>query len=333
MTPPAGASAPGWGFVSTGSIARTVAADLRLLGADRLVAASSRDPQRAQAFLDEYGTSGAHGHGSVEELVADPRVDVVYVATPHPAHLADARTALLAGKAVLCEKPMTMSPADTAELVGLARTRGLLLMEAVWTRFNPLVVRLRELVADGELGELTQVRADFGFVGPDDPASRLWDPALGGGSLLDVGVYPVTFAQMLLGSPLSVAVSGALTDRGVDADAALLLRYEDGVSALLASSLRAPLSTTAAVAGTRGRIDVHEQFLTPTAMTLHRESGGSETFRAVLEGSGYVPELRHVEQLLADGTTESPVMGLDDSLAVASIVGQALDGLGVRYPA
>lgn len=325
-------SAPGWGFVATGAIARTVGADLRLLGADRLVAASSRDAARAQGFVDELGAPGARGYGSVAELVSDPRVDIVYVATPHAQHVEPVRTALQAGKAVLCEKAMTLSVADTAELVGLAREREVLLMEAVWMRFNPLITRLRHLLADGALGEVRQVRAEFGFVSPYDPASRLWDPALGGGSLLDLGVYPVHFAQMVLGSPLSVAVSGALSPDGIDADAALLLRYAGGASALLACALTTPLQAAATVSGTAGRIDVAEQFLTPTSMTLHRSGADPETFRAQLEGSGYVPELRHVEQLLTDGVTESPVVSLADSLAVASIVGQALDGLGVHYP-
>lgn len=322
---------PGWGFVATGAIARTVAEDLRLLGADRLVAVSSRDRDRAQAFVDEYGAPGARGHGSVAELVADPRVDVVYVASPHAQHADAVNAALEAGKAVLCEKAMTLRTADTAALVGLARERGVFLMEAVWMRFNPLIVRLRELVADGAVGRVRQVRADFGFVSPHDLSSRLWDPAQGGGSLLDLGVYPVHFAQQLLGSPQSVAVSGALSPEGIDADAALLLRYADGTSAQLSCALTAPLATTASVAGTTGRIDVAEQFLTPTAMTLHRPGAEPETFTTAIEGNGYAPELRHVEQCLADGLTESPVMTLDDSLAVASIVQQALDGLGVHY--
>ncbi len=323
----------GWGFVATGGIARTVAEDLRLVGADRLVAASSRDADRAREFADSYGDGSATGYGSVEELVADPRVDVVYVATPHAQHLAPAITALQAGKAVLCEKAMTLTPADTAELVAVARDNGAFLMEAVWMRFNPLVTRLRSLVADGAIGQVRLVTAAFGFVSEYDAASRMWDPALGGGSLLDLGIYPVNFVQMLLGSPDSLAASGALSPDGVDAEASMLLRYPGGTSALVASSLLAPLAVTASVAGSAGRIDVDEQFHTPTSMTLRREGADPETFRVELEGNGYVPQLRHVEECVRAGATESTVMPLDDSVAVAGILQQALDALGVHYPA
>ncbi len=328
----AGSQPLGWGFVATGGIARTVGADLRLLGADRLVAASSRDARRAQLFADEFGDGSATGYGSVEELVADPRVDVVYVATPHAQHLGPARAALEAGKAVLCEKAMTLTPADTAALVAVAREQGVFLMEAVWMRFNPLVTRLRTLVADGAIGDVRLVSAAFGFVSQYDAASRMWDPALGGGSLLDLGIYPVNFVQMLLGSPESVEASGALSPDGVDAEASLLLRYPGGTSALVASSLLAPLSVTASVAGTAGRVDVDEQFHTPTSMTLRREGADPETFRVELEGNGYVPQLRHVEECVRAGATESAVMPLDDSVTVASILQQALDALGVSYP-
>lgn len=325
-------SAPGWGFVATGSIARTVGADLRLLGADRLVAASSRDAARAQAFVGEIGADGATGYGSVEELVADPRVDIVYVATPHAQHTGPVRTALEAGKAVLCEKAMTLSRHDTAELVELAQAHGVFLMEAVWMRFNPLITRLRALVAEGAIGDVRTVRADFGFTATYDAGHRLWDPAQGGGSLLDLGVYPLHFTQMLLGTPDSVAVTGSLSPDGVDADASLLLGFPGGVSALLSSTLVASPAVRATVVGTRGRIDVHEQFLTPTSMTLYRDGADPEVMTTELEGTGYVPQLRAVEELVAAGASESDVMPLADSLVVASIVDEALAALGVHYP-
>jgi len=323
---------PGWGFVATGAIARTVAADLRLLGADRLVAASSRDAARAQSFLGDVGADGATGYGSVQDLVADPRVDVVYVATPHAQHVAPVRTALEAGKAVLCEKAMTLSRKDTAALVELARDRGVFLMEAVWMRFNPLITRLRALVADGAIGEVRSVHADFGFAAPYDAGHRLWDPKQGGGSLLDLGVYPLHFTQMLLGTPDSVAVTGNLSPDGVDAEASLLLGFPGGVSALLSCTLVSGPAVTASVVGTRGRIDVHEQFLAPTAMTLHRDDADPDVLTTELEGSGYVPQMREVEQRLAAGATESEVMPLADSLTVASVVDEALAALGVHYP-
>lgn len=322
----------GWGFVATGSIARTVAADLRLLGPDRLVAASSRDAARAQSFVDECGAPGAVGYGSVEQLVADPRVGIVYVASPHAQHAPAVRLALEAGRAVLCEKAMTLSGADTGGLVQLARDRGVFLMEAVWTRFNPLVTRLRSLVADGAIGTVRQVRADFGFASPYDPGSRLWDPAQGGGSLLDLGIYPVQFAQMLLGTPDRVEAAGTLSPDGVDEQAALLLQHPGGASALLGCSLVSPLAVVASVAGTTGRFDVSEPFFSPTSATVSRDGAEPETLTAELEGSGYVPELREVERCVAEGLLESPGMTLDDSLAIAGVLDAALAAIGVRYP-
>jgi len=324
--------APGWGFVGTGSICRTVAADLRLLGTDRLVAASSRDQARAQAFCDDLGAEAATGYGSVTDLVADPRVDIVYVGTPHAQHAAAVRIALLAGKAVLCEKAMTVSVADTAELIALARERGVFLMEAVWMRFNPLIARLGSLIADGAIGRLHHVAATFGFPAPYDPQARLWDPGQGGGALLDMGVYPVNFAQLLLGTPDTVQVVGSRSPEGIDAAAGLALSFPEGAMAQLSCSLLAPLAGTAQVAGSTGRIDLAATFLSPTAMTLHRDGAQPEQFRIEPEGAGYVPELREVESRVAAGQTESTVMPLQDSLTVAEIISQALDTLGVRYP-
>ncbi|RIQ17215.1 Gfo/Idh/MocA family protein, partial [Jiangella rhizosphaerae] len=196
----------GWGVVATGAIARNIAGDLRLLEHTRLAAVSSRRLDRAEAFAAEFGVDRAYD--DVRALVDDPAVDVVYVATPHAQHAPVVEAALDAGKAVLCEKAFTMSLADTTRLTELARERGVFCMEDMWTRFNPLIVQLRQLVADGAIGDVRAVTADLGFVAPPDRTHRLWDPALGGGVLLDVGIYPVAFAQMLLGAPSALTVTG-----------------------------------------------------------------------------------------------------------------------------
>jgi predicted dehydrogenase len=319
-----------WGIVSTGGIAHTMAADLRLLEDADLLAVSSRSAQRAQAFADEFGVERAYG--SVDDLLADDEVDVVYVATPHAQHAAIVGAALDAGRAVLCEKTFTMSLADTEDLVQRARDRRIFCMEAMWTRFTPLVVKLREIIAAGGIGDVRTVIADLGFVAPQDRRHRLWNPVLGGGALLDLGVYPVAFAQMLLGEPDTVAAHGSLSPDGVDAEAGLLLGWEGGARALLDQSLVAHQPGAATIIGTDGRIELAPRFHRPTRLVHTSGDGATEVHERAHEGRGYVPMLRAVQDCLRDGSTESEVMPLDDTVAVMRILDRALRLLGVQYP-
>jgi len=324
----------GWGIVGTGGIARTVAGDLALLPDARIVAVSSRTAERARQFAAGLavpsGTPSAYD--DVADLVADPAVDVVYVATPHGQHHEAALPALLAGKAVLCEKALTVHLADAVALVDAARARHAFLMEAVWMRFSPLVTRLHALVRDGVIGDLRSVHASFGFNPPFDTASRIWDAAAGGGALLDLGVYTVSFAQFLLGDPESVAVHGSLAPNGVDADATLLLRYPDGVTAVAESTLRGPVGSRATVLGTTGRVDLAESFLDPRSIVLRRDGHEPEELTAPVEGAGYLPQLREVTARVRAGDVESAVMPHADSLSVLGILTDALAELGVSHP-
>lgn len=324
-----------WGVVSTGNIAHSVTGDLMLVEGSTLTAVSSRSLPRAQKFADQFDGS-ARAYDSVTALVEDENVDVVYVATPHAQHPPIVRLALEAGKAVLCEKAFTTSLADTVELTELARSRGVFCMEAMWTRFTPLIIRARELIDSGALGEIRSVSADLGFVGPDDPAHRLWDPALGGGGLLDVGIYPVAFAQMILGEPETVTATGTLTDLGVDAEAGLLLSWADGARAHLESSLVSPLPGVATVVGTLGRLELPPRFHHPSVMHhVDAPSRGVEevhTFEVEQEGRGYVPMLRAVAAAVREGRTECPEMPLTDTVVVMKILDDALRQLAVTYP-
>ncbi len=227
---------------------------------------------------------------------------------------------------MLCEKPFTLSVQDARELVDLARERGLFLMEAMWTRFNPLVRRIRELVAGGAIGDVRAVHAHFGFTAAYDPEHRLWNPALGGGALMDLGVYPVSFAHMVLGEPESVTVHGSLAPTGVDADAALLLAYPGGAHALLTCSLISTPEVRATIVGSGGRIEVPEPFYNPAVIVVN----GVEE-RAELDGKGYTPQLVEVTQRISNGYTESPEMPLDDTVAVLRTLTTALKALGVDY--
>jgi predicted dehydrogenase len=323
-----------WGVAGPGRIAHGIARDLAVVDGCELVAVGSRSLARAGAFAAKHAASapagGARAHEGYGALIADPEVDVVYIATPHRQHAAIARAALAAGKAVLVEKAFTCTVAGAQGVVDVARSRGVFAMEAMWTRFTPLIVRMRELVADGAIGEVRAVHADLGVVRSPDPADRLWDPAQGGGALLDLGVYPVAFAQMVLGTPDSVEVRGTIGPTGVEQDAAMVLGYDDGRWALVDCSLRMPLAGAASVIGTAGRIDVLPRFHHPTDLVLHRVGADPEPMSAGLVGGGYSHELVEVRDCLAAGLTESPVMPLSDTLAVMGVLETALLSLGLH---
>jgi predicted dehydrogenase len=318
-----------WGIVGPGRIAEKVVEDFAVVDGARPVAVASRSEARADDFARRHGLDRAYG--SYAELLADPDVDVLYVATPHTHHHALALGALRAGKALLIEKSFTATTAGAAEVVELARATGVFVMEAMWTRFQPAVVALRELVADGAIGDIRSVQADLGVAREYDPADRLFDLALGGGALLDLGVYVVSFAQMLLGTPERVVAAGSVFPTGADAEAALLLDYADGRSATLTTSLRNALPGQARVFGTTGWIDVLPRFHHPDTIVLHRAGAEPETLTRQPTGAGYAHELIEVTQCLRDGRTESAVMPLADTLAVQDVLNRAAEQLGVLH--
>jgi predicted dehydrogenase len=294
----------------------------------RVAAVGSRDPHRARELADELAAPRAYG--SYDELVLDPEVDAVYIATPHSHHLPVAELAIAAGRAVLCEKPLAATAADAERMVKLARDAGVFLMEAMWMRFNPLVTRLHGLVRDGSFGTLRSVSASFGFPMAYDPAHRLWDPALGGGALLDLGIYPMGLAQLLLGEPDTMTVTGAVSPSGVDAEAGLLMSWEQGARALLDTSLLSPLANSASVAGTTMRADLEAPFFATRRMVLHGLTGEPEEHVVDASDNGYAGELREVRDALAQGRTESTIMPLDDSLAMMRLIDEARGQ--VAYP-
>lgn len=318
-----------WGIVGPGRIAENLVKDFAVVDGARPVAVASRSIDRAQTFATRHGIERAHG--SYADIVADPDVDVLYIATPHPQHHAIALAALRAGKALLIEKAFTATTAGAEEIADVARESGVFVMEAMWTRFQPAIVAVRDLIADGAIAEVRSVQADLGVAKEYDPADRMFDLALGGGALLDLGVYVASFAQMLLGTPERVVAAGSLFPSGADADASLLLDHGDGRTATLMTSLRNALPGQARVFGTTGWIDVLPRFHHPKTIVLHRGGAEPETITRPPVGAGYAHELIEVNECLRAGRSESAVMPLADTLAVQRLLGEAADQLGVRH--
>jgi predicted dehydrogenase len=320
-----------WGVLGTGGIAAAFIRDLQLEpAAGRLVAIGSRNGDRAREFGASVGAP--RSYGSHEQLAADSEVDVVYVAVPHTAHFAVARMALEAGKAVLLEKPFTVNRAEAEMLIALARANGTFLMEAMWTRFLPHVVAIRRLLAQCRLGELRLVVAEHGVWFKQDPAHRMFDPALGGGALLDLGVYPISFASMILGTPSEVVAVAEFGPTGVDAQTAVTLRHPDGAQAVTTSSMEAWLPNRATIAGRDARIDIDGMFYRPTSFTLTDRHGGTEHYDFTVTGGGMQYEAMEVARCLRDGFTESPVMSLDETLSIMHTIDRVKTAIGLRYP-
>jgi predicted dehydrogenase len=317
-----------WGILATGTIARAFAEDLALVPGAELVAVGSRSSAAAREFAQRFAIPRAYG--SWAELAADPDVEVVYVATPHSAHYPAAKLLLASGKAVLCEKPFTLDLAQATELVELARSRALFLMEAMWMRCNPAILRLVELVADGRIGAVRTVHADFGVAVALPPTHRMHARELGGGALLDLGVYPVSFAHLFLGEPTDISAWASLTPQRVDDNTGMLFGYDNGALATLTCSMVADTPHVAAICGTEGRVEVARRFLRPDTLVLHQgETGVAMT--VPYQGLGYVHEAVEVQRCLAAGLTESPLVPLDDTLAVMRTLDRVRAQIGVSY--
>lgn len=318
-----------WGIVGPGRIAAKVVADFAYAPGAVAVAAASRSIERARAFCDEHGLETAYG--SYADIIAAPDIDVLYIATPHPQHHRIALAALQAGKAVLVEKTFTATVAGAEDIVAAAQGNGVFAMEAMWTRFQPAVVAARALIEDGAIGEVRQLQADLGVNRPYDESDRLFDPAQGGGALLDLGVYVVSIAQYFLGAPDRLEITGSRAPTGVDWEFGLLLGYDDGRAATLLGSLRHHTPGAARIFGTKGFIEIPPRFHHPDRIVLHRTGAEPEVLVRPPQGAGYSHELVEVSACLREGRTESSVMPLADTLAVQRILNGAAERLGVFH--
>ena len=319
-----------WGIAGTGWISQTTIKDLRLVENIEVVAVSSRQQETADAFAAEEGIERAYG--DYARMLEDPDIDVIYIGTPHGSHHPMAVAALEAGKHVLAEKPLGVDAAQARELAELARQRGLFLMEAMWMKFNPMIRTLQRTVADGAIGELRWMQAGFGFAVPYDPANRFWDPAQGGGALLDVGIYPITLTQLFTGPPDRITCEGTINPDGVD-KRVLVNLFGGEVQAQLSTSIEHMLTPRATLAGTTGFIDVDMPFWASGGFTVWPEGlGGPASYevRETIEGAGYVPMFRHASQCVLDGLVESPSHPLSATIEVLDTIDEVRRQLMAR---
>lgn len=320
-----------WGICGTGNIAHAFARGLQALPDAELVAVGSRTAASAERFGKEFRVP--RRHDSYEALAADPEIDAVYVATPHPWHKPNTILFLKSGKAVLCEKPFAVNRKEAEEMAATARAERRFLMEAMWTRFLPMLARTREWLASGCIGEVRMVQADFGFRAGWDEESRLLDPHLAGGGLLDVGVYCVSLASMVYGrEPSRIASIADLGSTRVDEQSAVILGYDGGALALLSSAVRTNTPQEAIIMGTEGMIRLHPPFWRGDRATLTIHDKSEETFTFPLEGNGYNYEAAEVAQCVRAGRIESDVMSLNESCAVMGVLDAIRAQWGLVYP-
>jgi predicted dehydrogenase len=334
-------SAPGappsplrWGVIGTGRIAEQFVADVALLPDAEVVAVGSRTAEGAARFSASCGVP--HRYSSHAELVADPAVDAVYVATPHPFHAEHALLAIGAGKPVLVEKPFAMDAVQARSVAEAARTAGVFCMEAMWTRFLPHMVRLRELLAEGLLGEIVVLGAEQGIRFPPDPTHRIFAPELGGGALLDLGIYPFSFASMVLGAPETVRALATAAVTGVDATTSVVLSYGDGAHAVVTCTSVAATPMRAWVAGTEGRVDIDPRWYQATGFTFTGADGRSERFDSpsglvVGQAKGMRFEAAEAARCIRAGLLESPLLPLDETVAVLGTLDEVRDQIGLPY--
>ncbi len=320
-----------WGILGTGMIAHKFAEGLRVLPDAVLTAVGSRSQAAANRFGDAFDVP--HRHATYQDLASDPEVDVIYVSSPHPMHKEDTLLCLEAGKAVLCEKPFTMNSQESEAVIRAARERGLFLMEAMWTRYLPAVVRARQLLAEGVIGEVRMVQADFGFRAEVDPKHRLLNPDLGGGALLDVGIYTVSLASMVFGQqPAEINSQVYLGSTGVDELSGTIFRYPAGQIAVLSSSLQINTPHDAVIIGTKGSIRIHPSFWCTDGMTLTLDGQPEQVMNLPRVSNGYNYEAAEVMACLRAGKRESEVMPLDETLAIMQTLDRIRALWGLKYP-
>jgi predicted dehydrogenase len=318
-----------WGIIGTGGIARAFATDIQHLDGHIVGAVGSRTLNNATGFSNKFG---GVAYGSYEELVQDPSIDAVYVATPHPAHKENVIAALNAGKPVLCEKPFAVNARQAQEMVDAAVENNVALMEAMWSRFLPHYAQVREIIASGILGKILTIHADHGQRLADQNIPRLVEPSLAGGALLDLGIYPVSFAHMILGNPTKITASGVLTEKGVDGQASMIFDYADGAQAVLNTTMIEQTPCRAVVAGSNGWLEIDRVFYTPTNMRVTLFDGIVNEYPSTYVGHGLREQAEIFKQLVISGEQQSEILNWKDTVDIMTTLDVVRSQIGLAYP-
>ena len=318
-----------WGILGPGGIARAFAKDLSFIQGHAIAAVGSRSLDNAQKFAADFG---GISYGSYEELVADPTVNAIYVATPHPAHHDNVILALNAGKPVLCEKPFAVNAKQAQAMVDAAARNQVALMEAMWARFLPHYAKVREIVDSGVLGPILSIHADHGQRLADQGIARLIEPDLAGGALLDLGIYPVSFAHMILGNPSHITSKAVMADKGVDAQTSMIFSYGSGAQAVLTTTMIEQTPCRAVVAGLNGWLEIDRTFYNPAAMRVVLNDGTVTEYPSEYTGHGLREQAETFKQLVRSGKLESEILTWADTVDIMKTLDTVREQIGLKYP-
>jgi predicted dehydrogenase len=318
-----------WGVLGPGGIAKAFAEDLKKLDGHSIAAVGSRTLSNAQSFAKTFGGTA---YGSYEELVVDSKVDAIYVATPHPAHKENVILALNAGKPVLCEKPFAVNALEAQQMVNAAAKNSVALMEAMWARFLPHYAKVREIIASGVLGKIHTIQADHGQRLADQNIPRLVEPSLAGGALLDLGIYPVSFAHMILGNPLKITSTAVITDKGVDAQTSMIFDYADGAQAVLNTTMIEQTPCRAVVAGLNGWLEIDRTFYNPANMRVVLNDGSVTEYPSTYQGHGLREQAEVFKQLVTSGQQQSQILNWQATVDIMKTLDQVRSQIGLKYP-
>ncbi|MFN4146244.1 MAG: Gfo/Idh/MocA family protein [Runella sp.] len=319
-----------WGILAPGRIAHKFAQDLQQVADTQLVAVASRDLGRAQAFADQYHAQ--YAYGSYEALVQCTELDVVYIASPHVGHFEHTLLCLRAGIPVLCEKPFAMNLLQVQEMIATAHEQKVFLMEALWTRFMPTTLKTLEIIKSGAIGKVLGVKADFGFKAPYDPMRRTFNKNLGGGALLDIGIYPLFFSYLILGMPAKVTAQAVFGATQVDESTGMTLTYSNGTFAFLDCTFMAKTNCEAFVYGEKGTIRIHPRWHESKTVSIEYEDGMTETFSFERNTWGYDYEIKEVNDCLKSKALQSQKWSHEDSLNLIQLLDEVRQVIGLDYP-
>jgi predicted dehydrogenase len=318
-----------WGILALGGIAHKFASALNSTENGELFAVGSRSIDKAEKFASQYGSE--RWYGSYEELIHDQDVQIIYIATPHNLHYELTKKCFEAGKHVLCEKPISINHRQFDELRKLAKSKNLFYMDGLWTRFLPHVLRKLEYLENQKLGVIQFLKADFGIKPPYNPKSRLFDPKLGGGALLDIGIYPVFLSLLVLGYPDEISASAIIGETGVDESISISLKYQNGAIASLNSTFRVNTETSAEICGTHGRIKMNRKFFAPSSLTVYIEGEGTSEHDFSVKKNGYEYEAEEAMRCLDEGLIESPYLPLEFTSDLMSLLDEIRERIGLVY--